>query len=160
MTKDARFEDGAVKPMHLKAFDADDLQVISALSQDAVFPASEIKWEAKQRRFSILLNRFRWEDASEAERRKRNFERVQAVLTLGDASHVASQGLDPSNKDVILSLLSIAWEPGEDGTGRVILTLSGDGAIAVSVECLDVTLKDVTRPYLAPSRKRPEHPEA
>ncbi|MCA3479159.1 MAG: DUF2948 family protein, partial [Rhodobacter sp.] len=58
----------------------------------------------------------------------------------------------------VLSLLSVGFEPGEDGTGRVILTLAGDGAIALAVEALEVTLKDVTRPYLAPSGHAPKHP--
>ena len=34
---------------------------------------------------------------------------------------------------------------------------AGDGAIGLDVETLDVTLKDVTRPYVAPSRKIPDH---
>ena len=29
----------------------------------------------------------------------------------------------------------------------------------LEVEALEVTLKDVTRPYVAPSKKRPVHPE-
>ena len=39
---DARFEDGVDAPLHLKALDADDLPVLSALVQDAVFPANEM----------------------------------------------------------------------------------------------------------------------
>jgi hypothetical protein len=35
--------------------------------------------------------------------------------------------------------------------------LAGDGAIALAVETLDVALRDVTRPYLAPSGKVPAH---
>ena len=58
---------------------------------------------------------------------------------------------------MVLSLLSVAFEPGEDGTGRVVLTLAGDGAIGVDVEALEVTLRDVTRPYRAVSGKIPEH---
>jgi hypothetical protein len=40
----------------------------------------------------------------------------------------------------------------------VILTLAGDGALALEVEALEVTLKDVTRPYAAPSGHAPGHP--
>ena len=58
-----------------------------------------------------------------------------------------------------MSLLSISFEPGEDGTGRIVLTLAGDGAIALDVETIDAKLQDVTRPYVAPSRKTPDHPE-
>jgi hypothetical protein len=39
----------------------------------------------------------------------------------------------------------------------VEITLAGDGAILLELEALDVTLKDVTRPYIAPSKKQPDH---
>ena len=39
---DARFEDGAEQPLRLMAQDADDLAVLSALLQDAVFPIIEM----------------------------------------------------------------------------------------------------------------------
>lgn len=158
MSQDARFEDGGEAPLSLKAFDAESLSVISALAQDAVFPVSEIAWRRSERRFALLLNRFRWEDRAVAERRGRPYERVQSVLAFGDVTRVASQGVDREDADTILSLLSIEFEPGEDGTGRIILTLAGDGAIALDVECLDAALKDVTRPYIAPSHKAPDHP--
>jgi hypothetical protein len=155
MVEDARFEDGGEAPMALRALDGDDLKVISSLAQDAIFPASEMKWDRTRRRFALLLNRFRWEDRGQ----RRAPERVQAVLVIEDALKVASQGVARGDADMILSLLKIDWEPGEDGMGRVLLTLAGDGAIAVDVEALEVTLKDVTRPYMAPSGQTPAHPE-
>lgn len=155
---DASFEDGAERPLRLKALDSDDLQVMSALVQDAIFPASEMTWSRKDRRFAILLNRFRWEDAEGAKARKRDFERVQSVLVIEDVMGVKTQGVE-KDADTVMSLLSLAFEAGEDGTGRVILTLAGDGAIACDVEALEVVLRDVTRPYIAPSGKAPLHPE-
>ena len=157
MVEDAKFEDAGDLPLYLKAMDADDLQVISILTQDAVFPALEMSWDRQQRQFAILLNRFRWEDIAAASRRGRNFERVQSVLMISDVLNVASQGVDRSDKDIVHSLLSIEFQPAEDGTGRLELLLAGDGGIALDVEALDVTLKDVTRPYLAPSGKAPDH---
>ena len=59
---------------------------------------------------------------------------------------------------MILSLLALEFTAAEDGAGTLTLTLAGDGAIAVTVECLDVSLKDVTKPYLAVSGKAPSHP--
>ncbi|MAC79088.1 MAG: hypothetical protein CML66_13595 [Rhodobacteraceae bacterium] len=157
MTEDARFEDGREAPLYLGALDGEDLGVLAALVQDAVFPITEMTWRAKQRQFAILLNRFRWEDAPAAERGSRAFERVQSVLNVSNVMKVSSQGIDRTDKDVILSLLSVTFEPGEDGTGDVLLTLAGDGAIRLEVEALDVTLKDVTRPYQAPSGQAPRH---
>lgn len=156
---DARFEDGGERPIRLRAFDADDLAVISALVQDAVLPVTEVRWQRSKRRLALLINRFRWEDAPVAERRGRDWERVQSVLAIEDVTQVATMGVDRSEADTVLSLLSVAFEPGEDGTGRVVLTLAGDGAIAADVEALEVTLQDVTRPYIAPSKARPSHPE-
>ncbi|MFQ6549384.1 DUF2948 family protein [Aestuariibius sp. 2305UL40-4] len=156
MSEDARFSDGVERPLRLVARDEEDLKVLSALVQDAVFPASEMLWRPGERRFAILLNRFRWEDKPAAERRGRDFERVQAVLDFEDVTGVASQGV-VRDADTVLSLLSLEWEAGEDGTGALVLTLAGDGAIKVDVEALEVILRDVTRPYRAPSRKAPEH---
>lgn len=156
---DATFEDGAEKPLRLKALDGEDLGVLSGLVQDAVFPASEMKWDRNARRFALLLNRFRWEDADTAEMRKRDYERVQSVLVVEDALRVQSQGVVAGDKDMVLSLLTVTFEVGEDGGGIVLLTLAGDGAIRVEVEALEVVLRDVTRPYVAPSKAKPAHKE-
>jgi len=109
MTEDARFEDGGEQPLRLKALDAEDLGVLAALVQDAVFPGSEIKWDRKARRFALLLNRFRWEDADRAKARKRDFERVQAVLVIEDVMAVQAQGVDPADKDMVYALLTGGW---------------------------------------------------
>jgi len=155
MVEDARFEDAGGRPVALRALDADDLRVISSLAQDAIFPVTEMTWDRPRRRFALLLNRFRWEEAGG----KTAPERVQSVLTIEDAMAVASQGIDRADPDLVLSLLALEWAPGEDGTGRITLVLAGDGAIAVDVEALEVTLRDVTQPYTAPSGKAPRHPD-
>lgn len=155
---DATFEEGREAPLNLGALDADDLKIIAALAQDAVFPVTEMSWRPSERRFALLLNRFRWEDRDAAERRGRSFERVRSLLVFDNVLSVASQGIDRRDKDMILSLLDIAFEPGEDGAGQILLTLAGDGAVRLSVEALECTLKDVTRPYQAPSKHAPKHP--
>ena len=154
---DAKFEDGGDRPLRLKALDSDDLAVMSSLTQDAVFPASEMRWDRKARRFALLLNRFRWEDAPNAKIGKRSVERVQAVLSIEDVMSVKSQGVQAGDADTIMSLLSVSFEPSTDGMGRVLMTLSGDGAIAIEVEALEIMLADVTRPYIAPSKYVPQH---
>lgn len=154
MSDDARFEDGREAPLHLGALDADDLQVVSSLAQDAVFPITEMSWHPRERRFALLLNRFRWEDEGQ---QRHGAERVQSLLVVDNVLRVASQGIDRTDKDTILSILSVAFESGEDGAGHVLLTLAGDGAVRLAVEALEVTLKDVTRPYRAPSGKVPGH---
>ncbi len=156
---DATFEEGAERPVFVAATDTDDLQVISAMVQDAVLPITEMTWDRPRRRFALLLNRFRWEDRAAAEARGRPYERVRSLLLIDDVAKVASQGIDRTDTDTILSLLTVSFEPGTDGAGRVVLLLAGDGAVALDVECLNVTLRDVTRPYIAPSGHVPQHGE-
>ena len=88
MTEDARFEDGAERPLRLRAETAEDLAVISALVQDAVGQTSDIAWMPRHRRFTLLLNRFRWEDSARARRQNRPFERVRCLLTIESATRV------------------------------------------------------------------------
>ncbi len=155
---DATFEDGHEAPLNIGAMDAEDLKVIATLTQDAVFPASEMTWQPGRRRFALLLNRFRWEDKDAAEHRGREFERVQSLLVFDSVLSVSSQGVDRSDKDLILSVLDIEFHPSDEGAGQVMLVLAGDGAIRLTVEAIDAMLKDVTRPYRAPSGKAPQHP--
>ena len=151
---DARFEDGATRPLNLVARDKDDLAVISALVQDAVLTSGDIRYTRFKRRLALLINRFRWEDGT-----MRNAERVRSLLVFDDVTLVQGQGVDRKDPDLVLSLLALGFAPGADGTGVVTLTFAGDGALALEVEAVDVSLKDVTRPYLAPSRLTPQHPE-
>ena len=155
MTEDARFADGGERPLRLMVADAEDLRVLSALCQDAVTQTAETSWKAARREFALLLNRFRWE--YHAGRPGQPAERVQSALVVNDVRRVRSSGVDPADRDLVLSLLAIEFTPGEDGQGTVTLVLAGDGEIALDVESLNLTLTDVTRPYLAPSRKAPDH---
>ena len=159
MTTDAKFEDGGEAPLNIGALDSEDLTVISAMVQDAVLPIGEISWQANQRRLALLINRFRWEDKTNAERQGRPVERVQSLLVFDTVLSVASQGLDRSQKDLVLSVLSITMENAENGDCYLTVTLAGDGVLRIRVEAVEVHLRDVTRPYAAPSRKSPHHPD-
>lgn len=154
---DAKFEDGNERPIALKAIDKEDLKIISMLAQDSVFPITEIIWNKAEKQFALLLNRFRWEDKQNAAMQERNFERVQSVLLFDYVQNVISNGINQSDKDQILSVLSITFTPNETPSGTIILLLAGEGEIALEVECLEATLKDVTRPYEAVSKKSPNH---
>lgn len=156
---DARFADADPAPIALMAHDVQDLTVISALVQDAVLPVTEISYDARHRQLALLLNRFRWEDADHAKREGRPFERVRAVLLIHDVQRVMTDGIDKADTDLVLALLALSWQPSQDGAGRLLLEFAGDGSLAVDAECLNVELRDVTRPYVAPSGRAPSHPE-
>ena len=159
MTQDAGFNDALDRPLNLGAQDAEDLQVISSLTQDAILTVDDLKWNRAERQLVFLLKRFRWEDVELAKQQGRNPERVQSLLVIQNATGLASQGIDRKQADIVLSLMSLEFSGAEDGVGDLILTFSGDGALKVQVDGLDVALRDVTRPYVAPSKQVPNHDE-
>lgn len=156
---DARFQDADPAPLALRVEDGEDLQVVSSLVQDAILPVTEISYDADQRYLALLLNRFRWEDADGARREQRPYERVRSLMVISDVTRVRSDGIDRKDQDLVLELLNIVWTPEEDGSGQILLQFAGDGTLALDVECLNIDLRDVTRPYVAPSRQAPHHPE-
>ena len=157
MTQDVGFNDALDRPLNLGAQDTEDLQVISSLTQDAVLTVDDLKWNRAERQVVTLLKRFRWEDVELAKQQGRDPERVQSLLVIQNATGLASQGIDRKQLDIVLSLMSLEFLGAEDGVGDLILTFSGDGALKVQIDGLDVALRDVTRPYVAPSKQVPNH---
>ena len=66
--------------LKLIALDKEDLSIVSAYMQDAVFKSGDLDYRAKEKRFLLVGNRFVWEDAQG--RRKRSFERRRTALHL------------------------------------------------------------------------------
>lgn len=127
--------------LHLSAFDADDLAVISAAMQDAVILCADIKYLKRERRFAFIANRFVWEKADGGKRQ--HFERRRTGLHFEGVLSVKSQRILQDAKDGVLSLLSIAFEPGEAPGGVIVLNFSGGGAIRLEVEAIEAWLKDL-----------------
>lgn len=128
-------------PLRLIAEDTDDLTVISAAVQDAVVKAENLKYEARQRRFSIELNRFRWETAGK--RRKGPQLRVRSLLAVDSVLSAKTLGVSKADPDMVYSLLKIEFVPDDEPPGgEVRILFAGDGELALRVEALDVTLLD------------------
>jgi hypothetical protein len=79
------------------------------------------------------------------------------MLVVEQVEQVSSFGIDRRDPDTVLSLLSLDYEGPPEGPGTLTLVLAGDGAIRLQVEALEARLRDVTRPYAAPSGKTPDH---
>jgi hypothetical protein len=143
----------ADRPLRLIAETEDDLPVMSAALQDAAGQLGDFVFEPRARRFTIALNRFRWEAGT-----SRRGERVRAALQISSVLEASSQRLKQGESDAVVSLLALTFEPGEAPGGVLLLTFSGGGALRLSVECVDVTLADVSAPWAAV--RRPDHGEA
>ena len=157
MAEDARFEDGEEKAVNIGAFDKSDLEIISSLLQDSILPASEIQWLPNSDKLVFLVNRFRWEDKDIELSQGKTVERVQSLLVISHVKNVSSSGFSPKQKDKVLSILSISFDGDDGGFGNVLIILSGYGSIRVGVDVLEINLRDVTMPYIAPSGRFPWH---
>ena len=122
--------------LKLTAKDTEDLKVISAHMQDALVRLADIRYLAKPRQFALVANRFAWEQQPKSERR-RNGLHFEHVL------NVKQQGIVEQAKDAVLSLLAISFEAGPEPSGIVVLTFSANCTIKLSVEYLDLHLKDL-----------------
>ncbi|MDZ7906496.1 MAG: DUF2948 family protein [Cypionkella sp.] len=159
---DARFQDAAPRgpdtPLRLLAQDAGDIPALSALAQDAVFTGADATFFAPRRRFALLLTRFRWEDRAAAEATGRPYERVKSLLVIDNVTALRSNGYDAGDKSAVRVLLALAFAAKDDLGGTLTLPLAaGGGAIAMDLETIDITLRDVTRPHRAVVQAVPDH---
>jgi len=161
MSDDARFEDapprGPDTPLRLMAQDSADLPALSAVLQDAVFVGADIGFVPARRRLALLITRFRWEDRDQAERARRPYERVRSLLVIEQITALRRAGFDPKDKTAVQALLSLSYQPRDTLGGTLTLILAGGGAIAMDLDTIDITLRDVARPHLAQSPRAPDH---
>ncbi|TCV76031.1 DUF2948 family protein [Neorhizobium sp. R1-B] len=140
--------------LKLLALDTDDLGIISAHMQDAVFKVGDVRWSPSEKNFSLAANRFVWEETG---KRRKGFERRRSALVLKRVEAVRSSGIDRNRKDDVLSLLAVTFTQKGDGPeGTVELVLSGKATIALDVECIEVALADIGGAWETASR--PRHP--
>ena len=138
--------------LKLMAEDAADLDIIAAAAQDALVRVGDVAFDKKARRFTALINRFRWEAAGE----HGPFERVRSALSFESVLNVKSRKVRHDAPDALAAVLQIGFTAAEEPPGGVVrVLLAGGGEIAVEVECLDALLMDMGAPWRTP--RRPDH---
>lgn len=139
--------------LKLMALDGEDLSIISTHMQDSVFKLKDVSFDRKHGQFVLSANRFVWEHTT---KKGQSPERCRSVLALKRVGNVRSYGFNRDNKDQVLSLLAVQFtQNGEGPDGTVELTLSGGGAIALDVECIEAQLADVSGGWETASQ--PQH---
>ncbi|WP_313526781.1 DUF2948 family protein [Shinella sp.] len=140
--------------LKLLALDAEDLAVVSAHLQDAVFKTDGLAFDARQHVFSVVVNRFVWENAAS---RGKSFERRRAVVAFKRVNAVRSLGIDRKDTSAVFSLLAINFTPkGEGPEGTLDVVLSGNASVALDVECVEVQLADTGGAW--ETSLKPRHP--
>ncbi|MHA7859145.1 MAG: DUF2948 family protein [Henriciella sp.] len=141
------------RALRLIAEDTSDLEVISSAVQDSVLKAENLKYDRKRRRFTLEVNRFQWEESTS----KRGPQgRVRALLAIDGVLSVKTRAVTKADPDLVLSILSVSFEPAaEPPGGKISILFSGDGELALEVEAIDATLLDSA--YEWSTRQRPDH---
>jgi hypothetical protein len=137
--------------LHLSALDADDLGVISAAVQDSLVAVRDCAWFADERRFVLLLNRFRWEGDATLEVK---YWRTHSALVFNEVKKVHHHKIPLDQPDRVLDLLSVALEK----DGSVILRFAADRSIRLEIDRFACHLGDVGEPW--PTPWKPAHPVA
>ena len=135
--------------LKLLARDEEDLDVLSAILQDALIPVSEMAFLSEEGRFALVANRFRWEPPSEGPRP--DMERRLTGLSVGGVTAVKRRGFSPGEQDRILVLLAIRRVD-----GALQLDFAGGASIRLETSEILCHLDDLSEPW--PTRWQPRHP--
>lgn len=140
--------------LKLAALERDDLAIVSAHLQDAVACVREMAYLPAEKRFAMVVNRFDWIAASEAAKSVRRragvrFERVMKART---------RNLDLKDGNTVLNLLAVEFAEADAPSGTITLYFSGDAAIQLDVECIEMAMSDLGPEWTAKSC--PQHDDA
>jgi hypothetical protein len=141
--------------LKLRAADAEDLAVLSAILQDSLVTIGEMTYLPDENRFVLVANRYKWEPQAGPVPGKG--ERVLTGLCIDGVKAVSRRGFSPRDSDRILSLLALHAE-GEGAQPSLILNFAGGSSVRLEVEQIMCHLDDLGEPW--PTRWRPKHPVA
>jgi hypothetical protein len=93
------------KLLKLRAKDAEDVQIISAVLQDSIAPVCDMAFQPDSGSFVLVVQRLRREAGAAGAG-----ERICSALTIAGVQAVRTQGIDLAQSDRMLDLLAIMTE--------------------------------------------------
>jgi hypothetical protein len=137
--------------LKLIALDSEDLDVISATTQDAIVRVGDMGYAKADQRFALLMNRYAWEDGAAG----KTGVRKRAALHFDHVTAVKVAGIDTNAVEGALELLTIRFTQDEAPSGWIDLAFSGGGTVRLTVEVLEARLADLGAAWAA--KAKPEH---
>ena len=135
--------------LKLRAVDAEDLAVLAAFLQDAIVNVSEMAFLPEERRFVMIVRRFRWERVVQGPPDD-IFERVSCAISIEGVDQPKYRGFSIKERGLLMPLLTATFED-----GAVILTFGGGAALKLAVDRLDLRIEDFGACW--PTRQMPRH---
>lgn len=134
--------------LKLKAKDADDLQVISAVLQDSIVPVCDITFNQSDKNFVMVTQRLCREDKNASP-----MERICCAFNLRGVESVQTQGINLQQQSRMLDLLAVMFE------GKTLtLVFAGDAKIRLQLGDFSLFVEDFGEPW--PAQCNPCHEEA
>ena len=124
--------------LKLRAKDPADLQIVSAVVQDAIAPLCDMTYRAEVQNFIAIVQRLRREPPSEG------LERICCALNVQGVVGVQTHGLDLAQKDRLLDLLAVLPEP-----DSLQLIFADDARIKLTLSNWTLNLEDFGEPWPA-----------
>ena len=125
------------------------LTILSSLAQDSIIKSNEMGYDKKNKRFALLMNRYRHEEE--------NPSRIRTAIHFDYVESIKSVGIDKESKDEILVLLAIRFEIKSKPSGSIFLEFSDNKSISFDVESVEAFLTDMGEPWKISNR--PDHGE-
>lgn len=148
--------DGAVR---LLAEASEDLEVLSALLQDAIIPGEDMFHDRAGRRFVMVVNRFCWDRPPVEGVTSRDggpvYERRLCGVQVRHVTSVRQAGMPLDRRSALLNLLAIRTNPDDSGDSWVELLFSEGAILRLDIEGLSVLAEDIDAGQ--PTPNRPEH---
>jgi hypothetical protein len=124
--------------LKLRAQDAEDMQVISAVLQDSIVPLCDMTFQPEARAFIVVAQRLRRETDP--------VERICCALRIDAVAAVQSHGIDLHQGERMLDLLAVMLD---SAASSLNLIFASDARIRLSLNECRVTVEDFGQPWPA-----------
>jgi hypothetical protein len=128
--------------VHVRITTPQEIHALSAHLQDALAPRSFMVWDQKKEQFSMILNRYIWENNAQ--------QRTNSCLNFSCVKKVSTQSIDHDLKQRILNLLAIRYD-----NGRIVFYFSDHRSLSIETDQIDIEFWDYDNAW--PAENTPKH---
>jgi len=135
--------------LKLLARDGDDIQMVSAMLQDAIALACEMDYFPDKKSFVIGLQRFMWEERDMDP--EAPFKRVNCSIEVTGVEHVQLNAVNPRDPAALFDLLTLSLKD-----EFLHFVFAGEGEIRLTLAEWQLRLRDEGEPWavkFVPSHK-------
>ena len=134
--------------LKLHAQSSDDIEILSALLQDALIAGADMVFDKAENTFMLVANRYCWE-LQDADQQMR----CMCGVKFGTIGAVRTRGMT-ADKTQFYDLLAIEYDKAAQ---HIMLVFSGGVGIQLEVSSIMIIVRDLAEPH--PSFARPDHSE-